>query len=209
MRPGCCGPKRHGDMHANFSFLLQPYRPPSAAGPSTQEKHCCWERMVLCSAPTDCSPVRGGMPGSPAAAGFPAGDVLGDALAEGWLQTSPPSPRRRHKPWRQTLGEHSRCGGRSSPSGLQLCKYPRRSAQKCSLMQFWRAWVLLQQVSSGRIPWPGGHSPPTPPKTLETCRFFVVCMWVKTGKQYRPKTDKCPGSEGGEEAAGISSEMLC
>lgn len=77
MRPGCCGPKRHGDMHANFSVLLQPYRPPSAAGPSTQEKHCCWERMVLCSAPTDCSPVRGGMPGSPAAAGFPAGMCWG------------------------------------------------------------------------------------------------------------------------------------
>lgn len=140
---------------------------------------------------------------------FQLGMCWGTPLDEGWLQTSPPWPRRRHKPWRQTLGEHSRCRGRSFPSGLQLCKYPRRSVQKCSLMQFRRAWVLLQQVSLGHVPWPGGHSPPTPPKTLETCRFFVVCMWVKTGKQYRPKKDKCPGLEGGEEAAGISSEMLC
>lgn len=90
MRPGCYGPKWHSDMHANFSFLLQPYRPSLSAAEPLTVKQCCWERMVLCH--HQLPPARGCVPGPPAMAGFPAVDVLGGALTEGWLQTSLPGP---------------------------------------------------------------------------------------------------------------------
>lgn len=146
-----------------------------------------------CCATTNSPPARGGVPGPPAVAGFPAGDVLGDALAEGWLQTSLPSP-----PWEaQTLEANAggTCPARQQKLSLRIAalQIPKAKCTKTlphSVLKssglapasFLRAYSL---ASSAFI------SPP-PSKTLKTSRFFMVCMWVKTGqstgKQYRPKT---------------------
>lgn len=145
---------------------------------------CCWATdsvkavllekdgaVLLPTAPL----ARGGVPRPPAMAGFPSGDVLGDALAEGWLQTSPPSSPREA----QTL--EANAGGRSLRAAEDLppdCSFANTQG-KVHKNTPSRCYKELGSCSS-RLPWgvfPGQQCiHQAPPKTMKTCTFFMVCM---------------------------------
>lgn len=119
---------------------------------------------------------------------------LGDALAEGWLQTfSPPCPHGRLKPWRQMPG---------AQAAAEALPPDRRFANTQGKVHKTAPSHCFEELRSCSSWFPRGvfpgqqfiHQPPPRPalKTLKRGRFFTVCMRVKrgqsTGKQNRPKT---------------------
>lgn len=140
----------------------------------------------LC-ATVSCPSVKGRRPEQDVRQDSQLRDVLGDTPAEGWLHP------RKHKPWRQTpedipnMVEWQKLSLQTAALRIPKTKCTKPLPHTVSKSLGLAAASSLRAYSLARSAFIRPHL-----KTLKECRFFIVCMWVKTGqstgKHYRPKT---------------------
>lgn len=144
---------------------------------------------------------------------FQLGAMLGDTLAEGWLQTSLPSPPQEAQALEAVAEEGDTFLCREQKLSLWIAALPIPKAKGTEPLPL----IVLKSSDLPLDNFLGVYSLDSsafmniPLKTLEDMQVLHG-LWVRagqsTGKQLEAK-DKSPGSEGGEETPGISVEMPC